>query len=54
MGRPKKNPVHLSDANVKYLKSIIKKKDTNQTTVNRCRILLALDEKHPPAMTYVQ
>ena len=54
MGRPKKNPVQLSDDNVKYLKGIIKKKDTNQTTANRCRILLALDEKHPPAMTYVQ
>ena len=54
MGRPKKNPVQLSDANVKYLKGIIKKKDTNQTTANRCRILLALDENHPPAMTYVQ
>ena len=54
MGRPKKNPVQLSDADVKYLKGIIKKKDTNQTTANRCRILLALDENHPPAMTYVQ
>ena len=54
MGRPKKNPIHLSDSNVKYLKGIIKKKDTNQTTANRCRILLALDENHPPAMTYTQ
>ena len=54
MGRPKKIHVQLSDANVKYLKGIIKKKDTNQTTANRCRILLALDENHLPAMTYVQ
>ena len=54
MGRPKKNRIQLSDADVKQLKGIIKKKDTNQTTANRCRILLALDENHLPAMTYVQ
>jgi len=54
MARPKKNPVLLSDADVIELKSIIKNKDTNQTTVNRCRILLALDENHLPALTYVQ
>lgn len=54
MGRPKKNRIQLSDADVKQLKGIIKKKDTNQTTANRCRILLALDENHLPALTYVQ
>lgn len=54
MGRPKNNPVQLSDADVKQLKGIIKRKDTNLTTANRCRILLALDENHPPALTYVQ
>ena len=54
MGRPKNNPVQLSDADVKQLKGIIKRKDTNQTTANRCRILLALDENHPPSLTYVQ
>ena len=54
MARPKKNHVQLSDADVKQLKSIIKKKDTNQTTANRCRILIALDENHPPAMSYDQ
>lgn len=54
MARPKKNHVQLSDADVKYLKGVIKKKDTNQTTVNRCRVLLALDENHPPAFSYDQ
>lgn len=54
MACPKKNRVQLSDADVKQLKGIIKKKDTNQTTANRCRVLLALDENHPPAMSYDQ
>ena len=52
MARPKKNIVQLSDSDVKRLKSIIRKKDTSQTTANRCRILLALDEAHPPYQTY--
>ncbi len=52
MARPKKNIVRLSDSDVKRLKSIIRKKDTSQTTANRCRILLALDEAHPPCQTY--
>ena len=54
MARPKKNHVQLSDADIKQLKGILKKKDTNQTTANRCRVLLALDENHPPAMSYDQ
>lgn len=54
MARPKKNHIQLSDADVKRLKSLIKSKNTNQTTINRCRVLLALDESHPPAMSYDQ
>lgn len=54
MARPKKNHIQLSDADVKRLKGLIKNKDTNQTAVNRCRVLLALDESHPPAMSYDQ
>lgn len=54
MARPKKNHIQLSDVDVKRLKGLIKNKDTNQTTVNRCRVLLALDERHPPAMSYDQ
>lgn len=54
MARPKKNKVQLSDADVKKLKGILMKKDTSQTIANRCRILLALDENHPPMQTYDQ
>ena len=54
MARPKKTHVQLSDSDVQRLKCMIKNKDTNQTTANRCRILLALDENHLPMMTYVQ
>ena len=54
MARPKKNRIQLSDADVKKLKTILKKKDTSQTIANHCRILLALDENHPPAQTYDQ
>lgn len=54
MARPKKNKVRLSDADVKKLKGILMKKDTSQTIANRCRILFALDENHPPMQTYDQ
>ena len=54
MARPKKNKVQLSDTDVKKIKDILKNKDTSQTIVNRCRILLALDENHPPVQTYDQ
>lgn len=54
MARLKKNKVQLSDTDVKKLKGILKKKDTSFTIANRCRILLALDENHPPVQTYDQ
>ena len=54
MAHPKRNKVQLSDADVKKLKGILKNKDTSQTIANRCRILLALDENHPPVQTYDQ
>lgn len=54
MTRPQKNKIQLSDADVKKLQGILKKKDTSQTIANRCRILLALDENHPPMQTYDQ
>ena len=54
MARPKKNPIQLSDDDVKQLKGILKKKETTKTASNRCRILLALDENHPPALSYAQ
>ena len=52
MARPKKNSVQLTDDEVQQLKGILQKTNTCQTLVNRCRILLALDENHPPVRTY--
>lgn len=54
MARPKKNKVQLSDAEVKRLKGLRKKKGTSQTIADRCNILLAVDENHLPAKTYDQ
>lgn len=54
MARPKKFKVHLTDEQVKQLKILLKNKNTNETICGRCRILLALDENHLPAMTYEQ
>lgn len=54
MARPKKNVVRLTDSDVKQLKSTLQKINTCQTIVDRCRILLALDENHPPSRTYAQ
>ena len=53
MARPKKNTVRLTDEEVKRLNKIRKNKGTSQTVANRCSILLAVDENHPPAKTYV-
>jgi len=54
MARPKKFKIHLTDAEVKQLKILLKNKNTNDTICRRCRILLGLDENHPPVMTYEQ
>lgn len=54
MARPKRNHIQLSEEDVSQLKRIIKKKDTTQTASSRCRVLLALDENHPPALSYDQ
>ena len=52
MSKPKKYVVRLTDGDVKYLKKFRKKKSTSQTIADRCNILLAMDENHPPAKTY--
>ena len=52
MSKPKKYVVRLTDGDVKYLKKLRKKKSTSQTIADRCNILLAMDENHPPAKTY--
>lgn len=50
MARPKKYSICLSDDDVTLLKSVLKSKDSNETICNRCRILLDLDESHPPVL----
>ena len=50
MARPKKYSVYLSNEDTTLLKSLLKSKDTNETICNRCRILLDLDENHPPVL----
>lgn len=54
MGRRKKNVVRLTDEEVKRLNKHRKKKSTCQTIVDRCNILLTVDENYPPAKTYDQ
>lgn len=54
MARPKKNVVRLTDEEVKRLNKMRKNKGTSQTVSDRCSILLAVDENHPPAKTYDQ
>jgi len=54
MARPKKNVVRLTDEEVKRLNKMRKNKRTSQTVSDRCSILLAVDENHPPAKTYDQ
>lgn len=52
MARPKQYSVYLTDDNVTLLKSLLRKRSTNDTLANRCRILLDLDEAHPPVLKH--
>lgn len=54
MARPKQYSVSLTDDNVTLLKSILRKRSTNDTLANRCRILLDLDEAHPPVLKHAE
>ena len=52
MGRPKQHRVELSDDDVTRLRAKLKSKGTNETVAGRCRVLLALDERHPPVLSH--
>ena len=52
MGRPKQYTVVLTDDEVKRIRSMLKRNGTSDTLASRCRILLALDERHPPGLTH--
>ena len=54
MARPNQYSDSLTDDNVTLLKSILRKRSTNDTLANRCRILLDLDETHPPVLRHAE
>lgn len=52
MGRPKLYSVRLTDDDVSLLKSLLRKRTTCDTLANRYRILLDLDDAHPPVLKH--
>ena len=54
MARPKKNPVRLSDEELKELNAKTKAKGISDTARMRCRILILVDENHQSKHTYTQ
>lgn len=52
MARPKQNKVQLSDVELNQLQKQLRSKKTNVTQATRCKILIALDENHPPILSY--
>ena len=54
MARTKKYVVKLSEEEVQTIRGILKKKETTDTVANRCRVLLDVDENHPPVYTLEQ
>ena len=54
MARPKKYSIHLTENELKKLKSVIRKKETSKTIRSRCQIILDLYEAHGKALTYDQ
>lgn len=54
MARPKKYSIHLTETELKKLKSVIRKKETSKTIRSRCQIILDLDESHGKILTHEQ
>lgn len=54
MARPKLYNIHLTDNDVKTLKSLLRKKGTSKTIRSRCQIILDLDEEHGKILTHIQ
>lgn len=54
MARTKKYVVRLSEEEVDTIRGILKKRATSDTVANRCRVLLDVDENHPPVFTLQQ
>ena len=53
-GRPRKYIEKLTEDEVKYLKSIMRKKKASATQIRRCRIILDMDENHGKFFTEQQ
>ena len=54
MARPKTYHISLTDAELKELKSISRKKKTPKTVRSRCQTIIDLDEAHGKVLTHEQ
>jgi transposase len=54
MGRPSKHIVNLSDADIKRLKTTIRKKSTSRNMLRRCKVLLDLNTSKGKPLTHEQ
>lgn len=54
MARPKTYHISLTDDELKFLKSVIRKKKTSKTIRSRCQIVIDLDEAHGKVLSHEQ
>jgi len=54
MSRPKVKIIELTDEEVAYIKSALRKRSTSKTIKDRCHILLDLDTKHGKVLSNKQ
>lgn len=54
MARPKIYKINLTDEELKFLKSVIRKKETSKMIRSRCQIIIDLDEAHGKVLTHEQ
>lgn len=54
MARPQKYVISLSESDINKLQAIIRKKGTSKSIIQRCQILLELNEYNPRHLTQMQ
>ena len=54
MARPKTYKINLTDEELSFLKSVIRKKETSKMIRSRCQIIIDLDEAHGKVLTHEQ
>ena len=54
MARPKVCKINLTDEELNFLKSVIRKKETSKMIRSRCQIIIDLDEAHGKVLTHEQ